>query len=216
MIYFLQQKSSGLIKIGCTIQLNRRVYDLTMDAGELELLGLMDGNLKDEHALHRVFSHLNVRDVKGRFRTYMGDEWFNPGDDLLEYIKANTSLNFPLPFRGEISARPFPPADLAKAALHFEIYHRFAARHDRTTFTVKTNFVPLLRRKLSLTNDDPLPKASEIAALIPGVHDYSIRGLISGSFGYSMKPSAVIVKRVIDWLGCTIDDLLPSTGEQSA
>lgn len=91
MIYFLQHKETGLIKIGVTNKLKRRVSQLNKLYGDLELLGLMEGYEGHEGLVHRDFSDLNVR---GQLS---GDEWFRPEKRLLDYIKKQSSLNFPLP-----------------------------------------------------------------------------------------------------------------------
>lgn len=90
MIYFLRHKETGLIKIGTTKDLSARLAFLTIQHGALELLGLHDGYETEEQALHIKFCSLNQRGI------LFGREWFRADKPLLEYIRANTSLNIPL------------------------------------------------------------------------------------------------------------------------
>lgn len=102
MIYFLRHIETRLIKIGHTRQFMKRVANLIAQFGEVELLGLMDGKFGNEQCIHIRFSHLNCKKRDRWFSDYWGSEWFVCEQDLLDYIKANASLNFPLPFAGEI------------------------------------------------------------------------------------------------------------------
>jgi len=105
VIYFLRHVQTGLIKIGYTKQFMKRIANLIGRFGEIEVLGLMDGNLKDEGRVQCRFYHLNCKKLDYWFSGYWGDEWFVCEQDLLDYIAANTSMNFPLPFAGEIDSR---------------------------------------------------------------------------------------------------------------
>lgn len=103
MIYFARHIETGLIKIGHTRQFMRRIIDLIGMYGEIELLGLMDGGHDDEQRVHRLFHHLNCKARDRWFSSFWGSEWFVCEQGLLDYIKANTNLNFPLPFAGDVS-----------------------------------------------------------------------------------------------------------------
>lgn len=76
MIYFIQPKGGGNIKIGTSIQLAGRLSQLASECGqELEVLAVVSGSFPIEKAMHRRFAHL--RKV---------GEWFEPGSDLLAFI----------------------------------------------------------------------------------------------------------------------------------
>lgn len=91
MIYFLRHKESGLIKIGCTNELETRMSYLKSIYGDLELIGLTSGFEDFEHQLHEQFSHLNNR------KKLDGREWFNPEQELIDFIDKYSSMNTPLP-----------------------------------------------------------------------------------------------------------------------
>lgn len=76
MIYFIQPKAGGPIKIGTTVRLGQRLKQLAAESGaELQVLAVVDGGFREEKSLHQRFAHL--RQV---------GEWFEPGDDLLGFI----------------------------------------------------------------------------------------------------------------------------------
>ena len=77
-IYFIQD-GNQLIKIGYTDNFKQRFIDLQRRAHQLgtslNVLKVIEGNTEEEKRLHYRFRLLNVR-----------DEWFRPGDELLEFI----------------------------------------------------------------------------------------------------------------------------------
>lgn len=80
-VYFIQAEN-GLIKIGCsrnTSSLPTRLHEIVnMSPVPVSVLGI----IPEEHSdlrYHRFFSHLRHH-----------AEWFTPGQDLLDFIKANT------------------------------------------------------------------------------------------------------------------------------
>lgn len=76
MIYFLQVRGGGPIKIGAAIDVAARVKKLQCACPyDLELLGCIKGSRRQEKRLHRKFSFLRLR-----------GEWFSPGPTLLRYI----------------------------------------------------------------------------------------------------------------------------------
>ena len=76
-IYFVKN-SSGLIKIGSTMDVLSRVKGLQTGAGEnLEVLVQMDGSTGMEKHLHKRFSGSNEH-----------GEWFRPDIEVLEFIKS--------------------------------------------------------------------------------------------------------------------------------
>jgi hypothetical protein len=85
MIYFLR-RADGAIKIGTTEKYYSRLPVLTKTYGHLELLGVMEGDREKEQEIHQQFAH-------ARLNSKRKTEWFQPCLELLDYIKANTSLN---------------------------------------------------------------------------------------------------------------------------
>lgn len=77
VVYFIRNPDSGLIKIGTTAYLSRRLSCLRSHSGaELELLGSLPGNRYVEAGLHSRWAGLRVR-----------GEWFRPDPEILEWIK---------------------------------------------------------------------------------------------------------------------------------
>lgn len=84
MIYFLQ-RADGAVKIGTTNQYHNRLYSLSLEFGNLSLLGLMDGDRAVERQIHQMFPETQI----GK------SEWFLESEALSEYIRANTHLSVP-------------------------------------------------------------------------------------------------------------------------
>lgn len=82
MIYFAQDGENGPIKIGYTGQPRHRLWCLKRDYPEMRVLAAMDGGFDVEQELHRKFVHL-------RRGNSTKNEWFNPAEDLLEFIRLN-------------------------------------------------------------------------------------------------------------------------------
>lgn len=96
MIYFVQRASDQHIKIGYTEMYGVRFNALKKQFGELDLLGAMEGNVFREHELHAQFTDLRIRKT----------EWFRPGENLLEFIQANTKpldTEYPVFVRAPVS-----------------------------------------------------------------------------------------------------------------
>jgi hypothetical protein len=87
MIYFLR-RADGAIKIGTTEKYLTRLSTLTTEYGELELLGLMEGDREEEQKLLARFA-------QARLSTDRRTEWFHPSKEILDYIAENTHLNIP-------------------------------------------------------------------------------------------------------------------------
>lgn len=91
-IYFLQGQDSKRIKIGYTEwdPINRLATFQTGSPEKLTLLGSKPGSMKDERTIHRKF----VADC-------VGGEWFNPSDELMDFIESecaqNTATAFNIP-----------------------------------------------------------------------------------------------------------------------
>jgi hypothetical protein len=82
MIYFVQDGDHGPIKIGCTDQPRHRFSMLKKVCPGMRLLAVLDGGFDVEQGLHRKFVHLR----RGKSTK---NEWFNPAEDLLEFIRLN-------------------------------------------------------------------------------------------------------------------------------
>lgn len=79
MIYFVQDPTDFLIKIGTTICLSSRLKALEFEYRvKLNVLGVTDGSYADEAALHARFVLLHDQ-----------GEWFKPGRALLDFIAAD-------------------------------------------------------------------------------------------------------------------------------
>lgn len=80
MIYFITDTKN--IKIGYTNNsIEKRLKQLqTSCASKLYILGWIDGDLDTEKMLHKIFAQSRIR--------YNG-EWFNPTEDLINYINEN-------------------------------------------------------------------------------------------------------------------------------
>jgi hypothetical protein len=73
-VYFVQADEA--IKIGYSANPEMRLADLQIGSHQvLELIGVMEGTPKTEHAIHEQFEHLRIR-----------GEWFASGLELLEFI----------------------------------------------------------------------------------------------------------------------------------
>ncbi len=94
MIYFFRRKIDGAVKIGVTIDYHKRVRQLTLKHGELELLGLMDGSYKVEQALHKQFAEYRSNEQER--------EWFKDVPALREYIQTHACLNIPSNAFGQV------------------------------------------------------------------------------------------------------------------
>lgn len=76
MIYFVKN-SEGLIKIGYTKDIQKRLSTLMHDHGQdLQLLKCICGTRYSEKSLHKRFSSLSV-----------GKEWFRSNTELIEFIE---------------------------------------------------------------------------------------------------------------------------------
>ena len=81
MIYFIRGKDSGNIKIGYSINPEKRQSNLqTAHYEELELIGFMNGTLDDETRIHQMFAAYNIR-----------GEWYRSSDEILDFIETNTT-----------------------------------------------------------------------------------------------------------------------------
>lgn len=59
VVYFIGSNDRKMVKIGTTIDLNRRFSEIQNSAPQkLHVLLVLNGNRDDEHKFHRRFSHL--------------------------------------------------------------------------------------------------------------------------------------------------------------
>lgn len=76
IVYFIQAIDSGIIKIGQTTDIGKRLAALQTGCPEqLTVLKTMPGDKSIERLLHKKFSAANKQ-----------GEWFYPTDELLKYI----------------------------------------------------------------------------------------------------------------------------------
>ncbi len=75
-VYFIQAKGSGLIKIGMSLNVSSRLKALQQASPEkLRILKIIEGGRKKEFELHEKFKNIKSH-----------SEWFQPEEELLEYI----------------------------------------------------------------------------------------------------------------------------------
>lgn len=78
MIYFIQSRDAGPIKIGYTTDIKRRLSALQLAHPEkIKVLACTDGTRETEAELHKKFSSARIR-----------GEWFKCTDDLIRHITA--------------------------------------------------------------------------------------------------------------------------------
>jgi hypothetical protein len=75
VVYFVRREVDGLVKIGTSINVNRRMSWLANGAGPVTLLGTVPGGFDRENHIHRVFHDSREH-----------GEWFRPTPELLAYI----------------------------------------------------------------------------------------------------------------------------------
>lgn len=98
MIYFVRCAATGLVKIGFTLNLQRRLVGLsTGSAAPLECVGVLPGNAEIERQLHARFSHLRRR-----------GEWFEVDSELAELLASAKPAE--LPTHKRLRDRAPPPA----------------------------------------------------------------------------------------------------------
>lgn len=85
VIYFVL-RSDGLIKIGTTTDLRRRMWKLRSEhRGSVDVLRTMPGSYSLEHDLHQKFLNDKVRLTDQNVRRSM--EVFRPSSDLMDFIE---------------------------------------------------------------------------------------------------------------------------------
>jgi hypothetical protein len=93
LIYFVRNDGTGQIKIGSSIGLKARLCAIRSYCRphSITLLGITEGGYNEEFELHERFAEYRDKSGRGRGRS----EWFWPGLEILDFIKANTHLNIP-------------------------------------------------------------------------------------------------------------------------
>src|SRR5688572_17997526 len=89
--YFIYSKSQSSIKIGKSMQPERRLSDLRTGCPDAVLCGFLEGDLERE--FHERFKHLKI-----------GREWFRCVDDLSRFIRL--TFNFVLPYHRKEIRKP--------------------------------------------------------------------------------------------------------------
>jgi len=74
-VYFIQGVSGGPIKIGISVDPERRIQNITYPE-PLKTLLIIPGDTSDEARLHKVFSHLRLE-----------REWFRDDPELIQFIE---------------------------------------------------------------------------------------------------------------------------------
>lgn len=94
LVYFIRSHLTALIKIGTTTGLASRLSDLrSAHPGRLEVLGVMQGGMDVEAAVHRTFAGQRY-----------DREWFVETPALREFIRANAT--HPVPELGGVGLAP--------------------------------------------------------------------------------------------------------------
>jgi hypothetical protein len=76
IIYFIKSEKTHEIKIGFTVQLEKRLSSLqTAHPSKLQLLATIPGTYEYEKSLHQRFANFRLN-----------GEWFEPHPDLLAFI----------------------------------------------------------------------------------------------------------------------------------
>jgi hypothetical protein len=80
-VYFVQAGAGGLIKIGFTENLKRRLANIKTSCPDMRLLTVIDGDKSAESAFHFRFKSSRVE-----------GEWFSPSADILEFIETQPKV----------------------------------------------------------------------------------------------------------------------------
>ncbi|GAB4351446.1 MAG: hypothetical protein Kow0026_08520 [Oricola sp.] len=75
-IYFVQ-KTDGMVKVGFTTTLSRRLTTLSKSHGPLEVLGTINGDKQRERSIHRQLERFNVY-----------GEWFRGEGEVIDYVRS--------------------------------------------------------------------------------------------------------------------------------
>jgi hypothetical protein len=123
LVYYIRRTSDGMIKIGFTSDIDKRMTDLQREHGELQLLHTAPGARPEEDALHKRFAAWN----------YQG-EWFHPGRVLMRSIKHEREKNRPARVRGTVPLGVL--AEVSKGALAKPPPGHYAPPRQRLRYAV--------------------------------------------------------------------------------
>jgi hypothetical protein len=116
MIYFIQGRSTGLIKIGMTTNVKRRFRDLQASGPDrLAVLAVISGDYEDAPY------HFKFRD------SWDHGEWFRPTPDLLAFIAAVPKIRVRGGRRWKTPNRHLNPATLPRSLKQPRKQHRHPA-----------------------------------------------------------------------------------------
>jgi DNA-binding XRE family transcriptional regulator len=146
----------------------------------VEMLAWHEGTGLDEDAAHRRFAHLDL-----------GNEWFRPEQDLMEYIKGLRRTDAPpvFPARSRMGARRFvEPVDNVEVAARIE--------HGKTVDARFRARVRVLRKNSGLSQAD--------LGVAVGIDRFAVSGIENGKRTIYM-PEAVFICKA---LGVDLGDML--------
>ena len=89
VVYFAHDPASGLIKIGATADVRRRIASLSKVVPRLALLGHVSGGLNRELEIHERFAEHRERNDDLPCPT----EWFRPAAEVLNFIAKTTDAD---------------------------------------------------------------------------------------------------------------------------
>jgi hypothetical protein len=137
VIYFIRCPKTSQIKIGTTLGLARRLGQLARDRKTtLEVLAVMPGDQSREADLHHQFGHLR-----------MEGEWFDPGMDLLDFIRDHGRPWDGTTDESVAKARPMAPAcDLTE--------EEFRRKADAVMLAIRFQYVQRMLELLSNIPED--------------------------------------------------------------
>lgn len=124
MIYFLRREEDASIKIGSTVNLASRLKQHRKEHADttLTLLGITDGGVADEKALHRRFARLKTGSTPIC-------EWFFPDSELLDYV---ASVVRPWTEADDSRLNITPNAVVVRGCVEWRDWLKRLAEHDRT------------------------------------------------------------------------------------
>ena len=82
VIYFVERKSDGAIKIGTSKKLSTRMKQIARKHGSLEILGIMSGSKKEERTIQRFFKSFKIEQG-------INKEYFYPEAPIIRFIAKN-------------------------------------------------------------------------------------------------------------------------------
>jgi hypothetical protein len=83
VIYFARSRSQGWIKIGCSVNVEGRLYNYNRYGYEMDFLAVMPGGFGEEREIHERFVDLRIKTERGAIPRA---ERFHPGPSLMAFI----------------------------------------------------------------------------------------------------------------------------------